>query len=238
MPNETEQPEPGRHAELDREHRLQLEYENRWHRGYQQAILSAIVSLALSFIVAAALWAWVRFSEIDVQRARVTILRERANAPAPSTGGTPAAVGKNPADTRGLSILLDTLRQAPGGEQKAGTPSGKTALGPLLSLVDSLVGLGKLTAETASDLKQELTKAAIEGGKDILVDAAKTVIRKYLAPETAATAGTPAVQVNVTGACCCPQQATTQPHTHTPITPKKVLCPGSMDTAPAKPAIP
>lgn len=200
--------------------------------GIRRLYPVAIYAACLVLLLSVGLWALVRWGEIKVEYARIEAQKQRPTTTTAPTGGVPSVVGKNPADTPGLTILLDTVGRA--GEQKGAVPAGKTTLlGPLLSMVDSLVGLGKLTAETASDLKKELVKNAIEGGKEILVDAAKTVIHKYLGSGGEGASPTPGIQVNVASGCCC-QPPVPPPH-RDGTKPKKIQCPGNADVAPAKP---
>lgn len=108
-----------------------------------------------------------------------------------------------------IRLSLETVESPTAG----GAPKDKIPTAPFLGLVDSLVSMGKPSADTASDLK----KALIDFGKEVSVEVAKNLIQKYLGPGektvTAAAAPGPGVQVYVGngGGCGCPTR--TQPAT-------------------------
>ncbi|CAD6562177.1 hypothetical protein LMG27952_07702 [Paraburkholderia hiiakae] len=62
------------------------------------------------------------------------------------------------------------------------SPTGKSAVAPLIGLVDSLVSAGTVAAKDASNLKDAIQKAAVDGGKEILVETAKALIDRYIKP--------------------------------------------------------
>jgi polyhydroxyalkanoate synthesis regulator phasin len=119
----------------------------------------------------------------------------------PKQPNKPVSVDEQTPDAqRKLDNYID--REATGSK---GGNSYSVTLGGLGEVINRLVKTGELTAEKASGLMQELGKNAISTSGDVLKEAAKAVIARYLGPssekEPKNSAGGPTqqVQVNVYG---------------------------------------
>jgi len=156
---------------------------------------------------------------------------------APEVGDTLPAAGHagGPAtpvsiqDRETLTALARSLSTSP--EIHVGPDgSAKIRLSALIDLVQSLAKAGLLTAGTAASLTEELTSAAVDGGKEIAVEAAKTILHRLLGRDAETADRSSAATYNInwpTCPSCCPGRSTAAvpPKHREPTAKPNIVCP-------------
>lgn len=125
---------------------------------------------------------YIKFERLKNEESKSNFTPEKIDY-GPSADGWDAPDRKAKASSQsGLQILQQILTEPLAGNAQGGNVSkdSKVSLVSLFKLIDRLVTLGAVPAKEANELRKKLTDAAIDGGKEILVDAAKKTIDKVL----------------------------------------------------------
>lgn len=130
---------------------------------------------------------------------------------------------KRPDDQVGLSVLWQVVTATPAPTGNASPPVKPTfQISALSALVHSLLEAGTLSKDTAESLVAKLAGAAIDRGGEILADAAKEIMKRYLSRDPDVAHPLPAKLIDVPSVniivpdCCrrCPPvpKPATPPH--------------------------
>jgi hypothetical protein len=151
----------------------------------------------------------------------------------PATHAGAPAMPVSIQDRETLAALARSLNTSP---EIHIDPDGtaKIHLSALLDLVQSLGKAGLLTAGTAASLADELTRAAVDGGKEIVVETAKALLHRWLGgeTETAGRSGLATYNINWSARpTCCPSppKELAPPKRHQPAAKPRVVCPAVAD---------
>lgn len=212
-----------------------------WRDPY---IRQAIDRISIAVAILAAFWmcvpiadVWLRQMQqtaaataekdrIDLERYRIE--KTSANVVSQSEQVMPLGHAREKISIDILDGFVDAQRVL-AGQQK----SDHSLLQPILALVDTLAATGTIVAKDADKLRAELQKAAIDGGKEIVVDVAKELIHKYIGDhkanehhaigENAMSPGAQNVQINTVN-CSAPPPKPTVPSRCPIKRPKKKTC--------------
>ncbi|WP_046156564.1 hypothetical protein [Chromobacterium vaccinii] len=170
----------------------------------QDLIRSMWRALLLIVLLCAAAHYGLAFFQLRIEReakaeSRAASEQAANNARDAKTAGVAGSMEPQIAGKDGLILLRLAVESYPEG---GGAPKkGAIPLSGLVSLIDKFAAAGAIMAKDASALKSELLTHAVEGGKEIMVEAAKKLIDKFLddkkdEPLVKGAAGQLMVQVN------------------------------------------
>lgn len=156
---------------------------DEWSRFYVRMLLATAIA-AYPGVYA---WIWYKSMRADSPTTRERIYvsaepppQEKTPTPSTASSGTgnsnPSPVSNRPFDA-GDSDASDPWKIV---KRRSEEPHISTQ--PLESLLDALVSAGSVTAKDADDLRKQIQTAALDGGKEITVDAAKALIKRLIEP--------------------------------------------------------
>ena len=160
----------------------------------------------MAFVKRAALWAgliypalfagllvWKFWTDVQLEEKRISIeqsrlewqgfeIKERLKIERRAIEKPSVLDGSNRSgapEQQGASTTVAILRDFVESQSSSG---GKSPVAPLVGLVDSLVSAGAVAAKDANNLKEAIQAAAIDGGKEIVVETAKALIDRFIKP--------------------------------------------------------
>jgi hypothetical protein len=198
--------------------RLPREWLQHWADGYREGVrlffsnlaqapmgnwsvesarILLLTALAIALLVYPALYVWIlhdKFAaDLRLEQARVEAQQKVAQTLALLPMPPPPVPAVNPGNgdaARVIEHYLDAQRSS----------SGTTSAPALGAFIDSLASAGVMIKKQAEDLKSAIQKAAIDGGKEIVVDLAKNIVGAIFKSEPSKDAnGLPKnIEINVT----------------------------------------
>lgn len=156
---------------------------DEWSRFYVRMLLATAIAIYPGVYA----WIWDKSTRIDSSTTRERIYasaepppQEKPATPSSASSGTGNSnsppVSNRPFDT-GDSDASDPWKIV---KRRSEEPHISTQ--PLESLLDALVSAGSVTAKDADDFRKQIQTAALDGGKEITVDAAKALIKRFIEP--------------------------------------------------------
>ncbi|WP_321899141.1 hypothetical protein [Paraburkholderia heleia] len=154
---------------------------------------TALLAVVIYPLLIAGLWVWKFRSDVQLEEKRISIEKSRAEWESfdikerfeiqkraidrPSASGDTNRSGAP--EEQGADATAAILRDF---VESQSSSAGKSPVAPLMGLVDSLVSAGTVAAKDASNLKEAIQTAAIDGGKEIVVETAKALIDRFIKP--------------------------------------------------------
>lgn len=157
------------------------------------AIRAGLVVVLIYPLLVAGLWVWKFRTDVQLEEKRISIEQSRAEwesfdikerfeiqkraieKPSASDDTNRSGAPEEQGAPATAAILRDFV-------ESQSSSAGKSPVAPLLGLVDSLVSAGAVAAKDASNLKEAIQTAAIDGGKEIVVETAKALIDRFIKP--------------------------------------------------------
>lgn len=157
------------------------------------AIRAGLVVFLIYPLLFAGLWVWKFRSDVQLQEKHISIeqsrldldeyetkerlkIERRAIEKPSSMDGTDRSGAPEEQGAPATAAILRAFVES------QSSSAGKIPVAPLMALVDSLVSAGAVAAKDASNLKEAIQTAAIDGGKEIVVETAKALIDRFIKP--------------------------------------------------------